>query len=118
MAPARTILRPPTVCDLTTIACKSRVIPCPPSPPLRRGYISSPQSDVAARKTLLRLSESAWADALIELALCERDLDDGVSSAAMASASEDEGAASRKVVGGEGKGEGVVILMRRRCRSL
>lgn len=68
---------------------------------------------MAARKTLLRLSESAWADALIELALCERDLDDGISSslAAMttASASEDEGPlSSRKVcvIGGRGEGKG------------
>ena len=34
------------------------------------------QSDVDARKTLLRLSEAAWADALVEMALCERDLDE------------------------------------------
>ena len=35
-----------------------------------------PQGNVAARKELLRLSESAWADALMEVALCERELDD------------------------------------------
>lgn len=34
------------------------------------------QGDVAARKALLHLSESAWADALMEVALCERELDD------------------------------------------
>lgn len=47
------------------------------------------QGDVAARKALLHLSESAWADALMELALCERELDDpfAVVTAATAAAS-------------------------------
>lgn len=50
-----------------------------------------PQSDVAARKTLLRLSEAAWADALVEMALCERDLEERLSlSGVTATASSDD----------------------------
>lgn len=51
-------------------------IPCPYPSHWLVGVFSGSQGDVAARKQLLRLSESAWADALMELALCERDLDD------------------------------------------
>ncbi|CAB1115756.1 unnamed protein product [Ectocarpus sp. CCAP 1310/34] len=49
------------------------------------------KGNVAARKALLRLSESSWADALIELALCERELDDPFAAGATGAA---EGAAS------------------------
>lgn len=58
------------------------------------------QGDVAARKALLHLSESAWADALMELALCERELDDPfavVSTAAAAAATADGIGAPLKV---------------------
>lgn len=44
------------------------------------------QGDVAARKALLHLSESAWADALMELALCERELDDPFAAVATGAA--------------------------------
>ncbi|CAM9595051.1 unnamed protein product, partial [Ectocarpus sp. 13 AM-2016] len=49
------------------------------------------KGNVAARKALLRLSESSWADALMELALCERELDDPFAAGATGAA---EGAAS------------------------
>lgn len=60
------------------------------------------QGDVAARKALLRLSESAWADALMEMALCERELDDpfavgGGGGAGGAGADEDATTGSLKV---------------------
>lgn len=51
---------------------------------------------MAARKALLRLSESVWADGLIEIALCERELEDPF-AAATSAASEDVTWASHKV---------------------
>ncbi|CBN78887.1 conserved unknown protein [Ectocarpus siliculosus] len=44
------------------------------------------KGNVAARKALLRLSESSWADALMELALCERELDDPFAAGATGAA--------------------------------
>lgn len=72
--------------------------PTPVPPPDWVSILFLFQSDVVARKALLRLSESAWADSLIEMALCERELDDPFSTA-VASSPEDAMASSRKVRG-------------------
>lgn len=66
---------------------------------------------MAARKELLRLSQSAWADALMEVALCERDLDDPF--AAGTGAGTGAGAEDQDATGGSQKVTILFVLLGR-----
>ncbi|CAM9336477.1 unnamed protein product, partial [Ectocarpus fasciculatus] len=67
------------------------------------------KGNVSARKALLRLSESSWADALMELALCERELDDPFAAGGGTGAAEgavSSGSLKRPTSSGGGGGGG------------